>query len=204
MRHDEILKEDWREHRKLSSEEWMERANSPGHFKVRQTNEFEYYVYDRLAIRNDVVAGPFEYDDQAWAVADEHDKEHGRKYAEWLKAGNKGMEPGAVKLAAYDEQLDEMPGRSRSSMEKFFNSRHPKEVLKYFGNLRHGGTIKDGYEAYVPFDDEWRRVDSISVGSGKDRYYQMAGSGGWGGRQDWVTTDLGDVKIYKITREQVL
>jgi len=102
------------------------------------------------------------------------------------------------------EDLDEMPGRSRSSHEKFFNSRHPGEVLKYFGNKRFGGNIKDGYEAYVPFDEETRRVDSISLNSRKDRQYQMAGSGGWGGRQDWVTYDLSDVKIYKITREQVL
>ena len=103
MQLNEILKESWRDNRTLSSEEWMKRTNSPGHFKVRQTGEFEYVVYDRIAIRNDVVAGPFENDDQAWAVADEHDKEYGERYAAWLARGNKGMEPGAVKLAGYKD-----------------------------------------------------------------------------------------------------
>ena len=106
--------------------------------------------------------------------------------------------------AIEEAQIDEMPGRSRSRHEKYFDKRHPAEVLKYFGSKKHGGDIKDGYEAYVPFDDETRRVDSISIQSGEDRKYHMAGSSGWRGRQDWVTYSLDKVKIYKITRDQVL
>jgi len=109
------------------------------------------------------------------------------------------------KLMESVEELDEMPGRSRSSHEKFFDRRHPSEVLQYFSSKRHGGSIKDGYEAYVPFDDETRQVTSISVGAGKDRKYHMAGRGGIGsGRADWVTYSLEDVKIYKVSKERVL
>lgn len=108
------------------------------------------------------------------------------------------------KLIEAVEGLDEMPGRSRSSMEKFFDSRHPSEVLKYFSNKRTGGNIKNGYEAYVPFNDEKRRIDSITLNSGEDRAYQMTGSGGWGGRQDWVSYSLDKVEIYEITRKRIL
>ena len=109
-------------------------------------------------------------------------------------------------MEAIDEaQIDEMPGRSRSAHEKHFDERHPSEVLQYFGSKRHGGDIKDGYEAYSPFDSETRRVDSISIQSREsDRVYHMSGSGGPRGRADWITYSLSDIKIYKITREQVL
>ncbi len=106
MRLFEILNERWSDSNVLSSEEWTKRTGASGtrKFLVRIIGQNQYVVYDRLAIRDDVVAGPFEHDDQAWAVADEHEEKYNQGYADWLARGNKGMEPGAVKLAGYKDE----------------------------------------------------------------------------------------------------
>ena len=104
MRLYEILNEAWSDANVVSKEEWSKRFQSGRKFLLRIIAPNQYVVYDRLAIRDDVVAGPFEHDDQAWAVADEHEEKYNQGYADWLARGNKGMEPGAVKLAGYKDE----------------------------------------------------------------------------------------------------
>ncbi len=103
MRLTEILNENWSDANILSTEEWSKRINSGRSYMVRITGPNQYVVYNRLAIRNDVVAGPFEHDDQAWAVADEFEEKHNQSYRDWLAKGNKGMERGSVKLAGWKD-----------------------------------------------------------------------------------------------------
>ncbi len=109
------------------------------------------------------------------------------------------------KLMETVEGLDEMPGRSRSDHEKYFDKRHPSEVLKYFSNKRLGGTIKDGYEARIPFDDEIRTITRININKNSEmgREYHITGTS-WRGRDDWRTYSLDGVEIYKVEYKQIL
>ena len=103
-------------------------------------------------------------------------------------------------IETIEQEVDE-DGRSKGRYEK----RHPSEVLKYFSNKRSGGNIKNGYEARVPFDDEIRTIDSITITKNSDmgREYQISGQS-WRGRDHWRTFSLDDVEIYEVSYRKVL
>ncbi len=103
--------------------------------------------------------------------------------------------------AIEEAQIDEMPGRSRSRHDK----RDPSEVLQYFSNKRSGGKIKDGYEALIPFDDEMRKVEGITITQNSDmgREYNISGQS-WRGRDDWRTFTLDNIEIYEVEKKRIL
>lgn len=203
MRLDEILNEAWTKEDYRRNEEWNSR-----HFNAVGPPNGPWYVEDRFALRDKNVAGPFDNKDEAWAEADRRQKEYSKGEVEYWKKGGKGMTMAPINRGSRYESVKEVQledGRSRSNHEKYFDKRHPSEVLKYFSNKRTGGKIKKGYEARVPFDDEIRTIESISITKNSElgREYQLTGQS-WRGRDYWRTFSLGDVEIYEVSYRKVL